>query len=273
VTRGTFLPLARTLAPIAAGLFFVAVAANLAQSGFAFARHKDAPALDPFAGFGRIFSGRSLVGLFFNTGKIILAATIAYLAVRSQWDALLALQGRPASQAFGVGLSIVYTVAIRVIGVLVAIGVLDYAWQRYVHERDLRMTRREVKEEMRRQEVDPATRRRRRGAAMAWSASRIQRDVATADVVLVDARDSAAVALKFDEQNMTAPRLLAKGRGATAQQIREAALQSAIPVVEQARLALAVAKAVAVGRDVPGRFHADLADVFAYTLSLRGEVS
>ncbi len=266
-----FMNLARigtALAPIAAGLVLIGLAANLVQTGFLFARRSDAKPLNAIAGVARIFSGRSFVTGMLGTGKLLVVALIAYLAVRGQMRSLLALQTLPAGQAVGTGLALVYAVAIRVVVALLALALLDYAYQRFTHERSLRMSRREVKEETRRQEGDPDMKRRRRNVAAAWAVSRLQRDVSLADVVITGAGDSAAVALKFDPRSMTSPRVLAKGVGLVARQMRETAIGKGIPVVELSTLAASLASNVGVGRDVPARFHAELAETFAYVMEL-----
>src|SRR5207249_5387641 len=158
--------------------------------------------------------------------KLSLVAAVAFAVLRGRVESMLALADRPVFEAIAGGMTIVLAVAIRIAAALVVLSLLDYAYQRHVHERDLRMTRREVKEEAKRQDGDPDLKRRRRSAAAAaWAASRLQRDVATADLILTASGDTAAVALRFDQRTMTAPRMLARGQGAAdVQRMRRAAV-------------------------------------------------
>ena len=266
-----FWAIGKSLAPIAAALMLIGLAVNLVQTGFLFTRRKDGRPLDPFVGIERLFSGRSFFGGLMNASKLLIVAFVAFVALRGQIDAMAGLQSRPAAEAIVAGFALVYGVAIRVIVVLLVLALIDYAYQRFRHERDLRMTRREMKEELKRQEGDPELKRRRRSVAAAWIASKLQREVARADVVLTAAGDSAAVALRFDPRTMDAPRVLAKGHAGAARQIREAAVAKGIPLVEQSSLAAALASdggGGGGGGDVPDRFHAELAEVFAYVRTI-----
>jgi len=242
------------------------------QTGFLFVRRKDARPLDAIAGVRRIFSGRSLAGGMMSAGKLLVVAGVAFVAIRGQLEALVALQGRSAAEAVAAGIALVYAIALRVVVALLVLACVEYAYQRFLHERDLRMTRREIKEEARRQDGDPETKRRRRGIAAAWAASRLQRDIAGADVVVTSAGDGAAVALRFDPKSMSAPRVLAKGQGAAiAGKIREAAIRRGVPVIERPALATAIASLVGIARNVPAPFHDELAELFAYANAIRAQ--
>jgi flagellar biosynthetic protein FlhB len=269
-----FLMIGKALAPIAVGLMLVALAANLVQTGFWVGLRRDARPLDPAAGLARIFSQRSVVGLLMAVLKLTFVAGVSVVALRGRIESLVTLADRPVLEAIAAGMTIVLAVAIRIVAALLVLSLLDYAYQRYVHERDLWMTRREVKEEARRQEGDPDRKRRRRdAAAAAWAATRPVRDVAAADVVLTAPDDRAAVALRFDPRSMTAPRVLLRSRSAVdARAIREAAIRHNIAVVERDDLATAIVRSVTPGRDVPGRFHPQLAEVLAYAHVLATEV-
>ena len=262
--------LGQALTPVAAGLLLVALAANLVQTGFLFGLRKDTGVLDPIAGFARLFSQRSFVGLLMSVMKLAVVTVVAALAVRGQLATLLLLQTRSSfAQILTAASAVLYTVAIRVAAALLVLALVDYAYQRHLHERGLRMSRREIRQELRRQEGDPALKRRRRDIAQAWATSRVQRDVAAADVVIADDRFG-AIALRYDARNMSAPRVLAKSQNLVSMKsIREAALEHGVPLIERPALAGAIGRSVGVGRDVPARFHAALAEVFAYAMEVR----
>jgi flagellar biosynthesis protein FlhB len=258
----------KALAPFAAGLMLIGIAVNLVQTGFLFTRRKDARPLNPIAGIERLFSGRALFGGVMSLVKLLIVAAVAYVALRGQVNDLAELQSRPASDAIAAGFALIYGVALRVTIVLLVLALIDYAYQRFCHERDLRMTRGEMKEELKRQEGDPDMKRRRRSIAATWAASRLQRDVSRADVVLTAAGDSAAVALRFDLATMAEPRVLAKGHGAAARHIREVAIAKGIPLVERSSLATQLAS---LARDIPAHFHTELAEVFAYLRTIESK--
>jgi flagellar biosynthetic protein FlhB len=261
--------IAGSLAPLAVGLVLIALAANLLQTGFWFGFRRDTKVLDAVAGTQRIFSQRSVVAVAMSVAKLLIVAAVAFIAVRGQLNAIVSLQSRSSADTLPMGIAIVFAVAVRVVTALVILAVLDYAYQRYCHERELRMTRREVKDELRRQDGDPEIKRRRRGVAGALSAATLRVDVAGADVIVVDANDI-AVALRYDPQSMDAPHVLAIGRGYIAQQVRNLAATSDIPLVERPTLAGAIAGSCNAGRDVPAKFHADVAEVLAYAYAIQG---
>lgn len=153
-----------SLLPIAAGMVAVAVAINLAQVGFHvnFARvTPNLEMLNPARGFGRIFAAPNAMHLAMGLLKIGLVAWLTYTAIAGRLTQIVGLQQVTFAQVLVFGGDIVVAIAWRVGGLLLVLGLLDYGYQRYRHERDLRMTRREVKEEMKQMEGDPRIRRRR----------------------------------------------------------------------------------------------------------------
>ncbi|MEO6436583.1 MAG: EscU/YscU/HrcU family type III secretion system export apparatus switch protein [Tepidisphaeraceae bacterium] len=251
------------LTPLLAGLTLIAIAANVLQTGFLFVMPKNKGVLDPARGFGRMFDGRSAAQLSINAIKIVLVTVVAFAATRGRMDEIVGLGGQSIGKIASAAGAVVYAVAIRVAIVLLVIAVIDYAYQKIRHERDLRMTRREIKDEMRRLEGDPQGKQRRRSAAAAWAQARLMRDVAGASVV-VTAGDDVAVALFYDATAMTSPRVAAKGNGATARQIRELAIAHHVALVDRPGVATGLFKLGQVGRDLPARFFAAAAEVLAY---------
>ena len=153
---------------------------------------------------------------------------------------------------------------------LLIIALLDFAWQRYKHERDLRMSKHEVKEEMRRMEGDPILKQRRRKMQLAAAMQHIRTTVPTADVVVTNPTEL-AIAIKYDAHDMSAPRVVAKGADFLAKKIREIAIMSAVPIVERKPLAQALYKTVEVGQEVPEEFYKAIAEVLAYVYKLSGK--
>ena len=255
--------LGTALAPLLAGLTIVAVAANVLQTGFLFIAPKRKDALDPVRGFERIFSGRSSALLAINTLKIVLVAVVAFAVTRGRMDDIVGLQGRSIGEGAAAAGSIVYAIAVRVALVLLLLAIVDFVYQWFRHERELRMTRREVKDELRRLEGDPHTRRRRRDAAAAWAHSRLQRDIAGADVVITDV-DRAAIAIAYDPAIAPSPRVVAMGRGTVAQQIRNFSLQHEVPMIDRPALVGAMLRTCQLGRELPARLLATTAELLAY---------
>ena len=142
------------------------------------------------------------------------------------------------------------------------LAIIDYAWQRWRREQQLKMTKQEVKEEMRRMEGDPLIKQRRRQIALQRIKQRIQQDVPKADVIVTNPTEF-AVALKYDAATMHVPRVIAKGQGPMAKRIRELAIAHGVPILERKPLARALFKLVEVGQEIPEQFYSAVAEILA----------
>jgi flagellar biosynthetic protein FlhB len=146
-----------------------------------------------------------------------------------------------------------------VVGVIAA---ADYGYQFWRTHQDLMMTREELKEEAKSSEGNPQVKSRRR-RMLGRSKRQMLADVAKADVVVTNPTHI-AIALRYDRQSMQAPRLVAKGIRKNAEQIREIARQSGVPLVENKPLARLMFKYGKVGREIPAQLYAAVAEVLAY---------
>ena len=173
-------------------------------------------------------------------------------------------------QIFGLGASVVYAIALRIGLALLVLAILDYAYQRYRIEQDLKMTKQEVKDEMRNMDGDPKLKQRRRQIAMQIASGKLKKDVPTADVVVTNPTEF-AVALKYDADAMHAPRVIAKGQGLIAARIREIAIEAGVPILERKPLARALYKLVEVGQEIPEQFYSAVAEILAYVYELSGK--
>ena len=162
-----------------------------------------------------------------------------------------------------------FELGIKLAAALIILALLDYAWQRYKHERDLRMTKEEVKDEMRSMEGDPNIKRRRRQVQLQIAMQRLQKDVPTADVVVTNPTHI-AVAVRYDTETMIAPRVVAKGADYMALRIRQIASEFGIPIVEKKPLARALYESVEPGDYIPERFYRAIAEILAYVYELTG---
>ena len=257
--------LVSAVAPVMAGMVILASVAHLAQGGFIFRFRPQA--IDPAKGLSRMFSGRSAAQLTGNVIKLLVVGVVAYVAARGRFDEIVALQSRPLADVAAAAGSLVIAVALRVAAVLLVLGVVDYAYQWFRHERELRMTRREVKEEQRRVDGAPETKQRRRQALANAQALQLDRAVSRANVI-VTGRD-VAVGIAFDPNTMLAARVVARGRGNQARSIRETAERHAVTIVERDALALAIFRSVTIDQDVPERLFAPVAEVIAYALEIQ----
>lgn len=262
------------LAPLLVAVVVIACVANLVQVGVHLTPKRLQPnlgALNPFRGAGRIFGGgRGPTQLGMSLVKMLILGAVAYSAVHARLGQIMGVQGLSFVQIFGLGAGLVYSIAMRVGVAMLVIAIVDYAVQRWRHERGLRMSKQDVKEEMRRMDGDPKIKMRRRQVALANLKRKLKKDVPTADVVVTNPTEF-AVALKYDVGTMHAPRVIAKGQGVIAARIREIAIEAGVPILERKPLARALYKLVEVGQEIPEQFYAAVAEILAYVYELSGK--
>ena len=260
------------LGPIMFAVMLIAVCSNLLQVGVMFTTKPLAPKLDklnPINGFGRIFSTRTLVQLVMNLLKLGIVTGVAYVSIQDRMDQImLALSVSGWKQVILLS-TVLYEIGLQLAAALLVIALLDFAWQRYKFERDLRMTKQEVKEELRRMEGDPILKQRRRKMQFAAAMQQIRTAVPTADVVVTNPTEL-AIAIKYDAGAMQAPKVVAKGARHLARKIREIAILHGIPIVERKPLAQTLYKLVEVGQEVPEDFYKAIAEILAYVYQLSG---
>ena len=153
---------------------------------------------------------------------------------------------------------------------LFILAILDYGFQRWKHEQDLRMTPQEMREEMKNLEGNPQMIARRRQVQRQLATQRLSAAVPKADVVITNPTEL-AVAIQYDPLAMAAPIVVAKGAGVIAQRIRELAMQNGIPIVEKKPLARALYKHVKIDHPIPPDKYAAVAEVLAYVYQLKGK--
>jgi flagellar biosynthetic protein FlhB len=270
---GALVLVGRALAPLFIGAILIVVVVNMAQVGLNFNVSKLQPnlgALNPLRGAGRMFKAQSWVQLVFNLFKLVLVGWVAYSAVSGRIGEIAMAQGLDFQQIFHLGATLVYSIGMRIGIVLLVLAILDYVYQRFRIEKELKMTKEEVKEEMKRMEGDPRMKQRRRQMAIQMAVQKLKQDVPKADVVVTNPTHY-AVALKYDKDSMHAPKVVAKGQDYVALRIREIAAASGVPILERPPLARSLYATVEVGHEIPEDFYAAVAEILAYVYELTGK--
>jgi flagellar biosynthetic protein FlhB len=181
---------------------------------------------------------------------------------------LVELSGLGFEQILGVAVELMLTLSLRAALVLLVLAIFEYGFQRWQHERDLRMSKREVREELKRYEGDPRIRERRRAIQQQLALQRMILGVPDATVVITNPTHL-AVAVRY-EKSMDAPLVVAKGAELLARRIREAALEHGIPIVERKDLARALYRSADVGQSIPPDLYQAVAEILAYVYRLKG---
>ncbi|HEY8490784.1 MAG TPA: flagellar biosynthesis protein FlhB [Dehalococcoidia bacterium] len=261
------------LGPILGTILVAGLAANLLQTGFLFTVRPLQPRLDhlnPVTGMQRLFSLQGLVNLGKSLAKMVVVGAVVVITLHGRVDDVLALSFLSVPEALAATTAIAFEVAWKAGAAVLVLALADYAFQRWQYSRSIRMTKDELKDEMKQSEGSPEIKSRIRRQRVALLNRTIQA-TAQADVVVTNPIHY-AVALKYDPLTMSAPRVLAKGERLVAQRMKEAAAEHGIPVVENPPLARALYKEVPVGREIPATLYHAVAEVLAFVYRLRGAV-
>jgi flagellar biosynthetic protein FlhB len=265
----------RIILPLLLIAWAIAYLGHFLQVGWLFAPRALRPALsklDPIGGFRRIFGTGAFVKAGTDTLKVGLVLAVAVLTIVQSAPDIVLLPQLPLLQALSSGGAILILLGLRVLAVLLLLGLLDYLYQRWRYARDLRMTKQQVREELKETEGDPEVKRRRLRMQHQLAFQRIGAAVPKADVVVTNPQHF-AVAIRYDAETMRAPRVVAKGADLLAVRIRQIALRHAVPVIERKPLARALYRHVEVGQEIPPQFYQAVAEILAYVYRLNGKVA
>ena len=258
-------------APLFGLTVLAALAAPMALGGWNFSVQSLAPdftRLDPIAGFGRLFSLRAVVDLTKAFAKFLLVAGTAFLVLRSQAAHMLALGNEPLETGVADSVRLVSSAMLIMSGTLGLIAALDVPWQLWQHHKKLRMTRQEIRDEAKESDGSPETKGRVRRMQRDLMRRRMMHEIPTADVVVTNPTHF-AVALRYDEGRMRAPRVVAKGADLIAARIREIATEHTVPVFEAPPLARALFHNVEIGGEIPTALYVAVAQVLTYIYRLK----
>jgi flagellar biosynthetic protein FlhB len=262
---------APVLLPVFGGVTLIALGGGFLQSGFVLAAEPlrvDFGRVNPFKGFRRLLS----VDTFSESVKsVIIIVGLGLLGVvwlYADMPALITLSGLNAAEIFAYASREGARLTAWIVGATAALAGLDYLFQRWRTAAQLRMSRQEVKEELREQEGDPQVKGHLKSLRQKLLRRRMSAEVAKADVVITNPTHL-AVALRYRAGEMSAPRMVGKGAGFIAEKIREIARAKGIPIVENKPLARLLYSQVEVGRDIPETLYRAVAEVLAYVYGLR----
>lgn len=262
------------LAPLFILLAAVALLGNFMQTGpvFTFVPLKpDAQRINPVAGFKRLFSVRMLMEAAKTILKFLLLGAVLYWAIEQMLPLLISTLGRDPVAIGHMILPEAFAMLIKLLAVLALIAGADFMFSRWEYGRKLRMSRREIREEVKRREGDPRIKQRlrelqREAVKRARSLGRVK----DADVLIVNPV-RLAIAVKYDKERVDAPMVVAKGAGALARRMRDLAYRANVPVVQNKPLARALFHAVAVDQPVPPDHYGAIARILLWAYAMRGQ--
>ncbi len=253
-------------------LVVIALTTGIVQNGLVFSPKAIEPKLEkfsPIAGVKRFASWRQWIEFFKGLLKIVVVGTIAVLLLMPEFKRIDSLPTSDLVDLLSLLHLLVLKLLVYVLGVLSVIAFVDVVFQRVHHRKQLRMTKQEVKDEFKQAEGDPHVKGRLRQIRMDRARQRMMQSVPEADVVVTNPTHF-AVALKYKQDEMEVPILVAKGQDLIAQKIREVAEEHDIPIVENKPLAQALFKSVELDQEVPTEHYKAVAEIISYVWGMQG---
>ena len=261
------------LMPLFITIVVLGIAANLLQVGPMISLKPLSPnfsKLNVFKGLKRLVSLRSWVELVKSIAKILIVGGVAYLTVKNEIEKMPFLMNMDIIEILSfIGISTL-KICLFACLVLSLLAILDYVYQKYQHEKDIKMTKQEIKEETKQSEGDPKVKQRIRRTQIEMLRIRMLNTIPEATVVITNPTHF-AVAVKFELNKMPAPLVIAKGAGVLAARIKELAKENHIPIVENKPLAQLLFKTVDIGSYIPVELYQAVAEILAYIYRIQNQ--
>lgn len=272
--NGVFVELLIQLLPFFLVGVAISVLVNMLQFKFKISTKPLQPKfskLNPISGMKKLFSKEKIMELLKSVAKIILIMWVVYNTIKDDWVYLVKFYQMPLSQALELIGSIVINMGLRISLVFMVIAFVDLIYERWKFKEDIKMTKQEVKDEYKNAEGDPQIKGKIRQKMREASQRRMMQDVPKADVVITNPTHF-AVAIRYDANEGSAPKVLAKGADFLAQKIKEIARENNVEIVENKPLARMLYANVDVGQEVPPELYQSVAEVLALVYKMQGKI-
>ena len=264
----TLLP---AFAPFAVIIVLVGILASILQVGVQITLKAIAPKfnkISPLTGLKRLFSTQSLADFLKSMAKLIIVGIVGYITYMDKITELNGLSVATPEDILEYNFTVGAEGAGKIVLALVAIAIFDYLYQRWHHEKQLMMTKQEVKEETKQTEGDPQLKARIRQIQREMSNARMMQEVPKADALIVNPTHF-SVAILYDRDVMEAPEVTAKGTDHMALRMRTVARENSVPILERPELARDLYANVEIGESIPERFYKAIAEILAFVYRLR----
>jgi flagellar biosynthesis protein FlhB len=258
-------------APFALILLVVAIAAPILIGGWVFSGKALVPQfsrLNPMRGLGNLFSSTSAIELIKSIAKTVLVATVAYIVISHDIEPILSLSLLPLQTSIAQVNSLMLTGFLSIVSALVFIAAIDVPYQLYHYANKLKMTKEEVRQESKESEGNPEIKARIRQQQREMAKRRMMAEIPKADVVITNPTHYAVV-IKYQDEGMSAPVVVAKGADAVALKIREIATDNKVLIIEAPKLARALYAHTELGDEIPEALYSAVAEVLAYVFQMR----
>ncbi len=265
--------MAGVLMPIMLPIVLIGIIANISQFGFLWSFKTLKPKmsnLNPTKGLKKLVSKKSGFELIKNILKVIIVGWIGYQIIAGLTDEMIPLMGQTPWAIYLWICKGTVKIGFYLIFAILILSIFDIMYQRWNHKSEMKMTKQEVKDEAKQSEGDPKVKAKIRQLQLKTVLARMWKDVPKADVVITNPTHI-AVALIYDQDNMAAPTVVAKGKRLIAERIKAIALEYDIPIMEEPPLARELFKACEIGEQIPGNLYQTVAEILAYVYRLREE--
>lgn len=256
--------------PVVVPIMVMGIFANYAQVGFIFTKEPlkpDLKKLNPISGFKKIFSKRTIVELLKDIALISVVGYIGFNFVKDNYLSILNTSSlTPAAVMSSLG-SLTVSIFFKITIVMIIVALADYIFQRRQYNKELRMTKQEIKEEFKQQEGDPQVKGKIKQKQREMAMSRMMQSVPQATVVVTNPTHY-AVALKYDEGE-GAPKVVAKGADYVAFKIKEKAKENDVPIIENRPLARLLYSEVDIDSEIPIDMYQTVAEILALVYKLK----
>lgn len=262
------------LAPLFLLTMIIAILGNYLQIGFLFTGEPLKPKLnklDPIQGAKRIFAMRAVIEFLKSVLKLIIVGSVVGLTLWTKRDEIIQLSNIPLDNILKYTGNMTVIVGITIGIILIMLSILDYLYQRYEYEKNMRMSKQDIKDEHKKSEGDPLIKSRIRDTQRRMALQRMMSDLPTADVIITNPTHY-AIAIRYDGDTMEAPQVIAKGKDYIALKIKEKAKEYGIVMMENRPLARALYEQVEIGEAIPNDLFQAVAEVLAYVYRLKRKI-
>lgn len=258
--------------PFLGVMVFCGIVANIAQFGFLWTTQTIFQGfkgfdLNPMKLVKKIFGGNNFVILGINLLKLFILTIVVYSTLKDELWKFPQMMQWPLYDSLMYMMKLLFILSIKICVFLVAVAVIDFVREWFKHEKSLKMTKVEVKEERKQTEGDPKIKAKIRGIMQRSAMERMMQNVPKADVVITNPVH-VAVAIQYDRATMHAPQVVAKGARLIAEKIKGIARTASVPVIENRIVAQTLYKTVDVGEEVPPKLYQAVAEILAYIFQL-----
>ncbi|MEQ1768148.1 MAG: flagellar biosynthesis protein FlhB [Methylotenera sp.] len=258
-------------APLALVLVVVAIASPIIIGGWVFSGKAFLPQfgrLNPLKGLGNIVSKSAAVELIKSIAKVMLVGIVAYVVISHDMEPILALSSLPLKSGIAQVSDLMLMGFLTIVSTLVVIAAIDVPYQLYQYAQKLKMTKEEVRQESKESEGNPEIKAKIRQQQREMARRRMMAEIPNADVVITNPTHY-AVAIKYQDEGMRAPVVVAKGADAVALKIREIAGEHQVLIMESPKLARALYAHTELGSEIPEALYSAVAEVLAYVFQMR----